>query len=243
MGKEVSSKESFEAKVDLQVLESQLSNRQKNMLSEDTIEELKKLSEDPDYGQEFLDCYKDHLNILNDNPKYTSKNYLCAIKFFSLIEAGNSITDAYIKVFPERFKRRLDRGQKKEDITGEASRYNATALVNDIRKVAGIPVNLIHRHLLHESILEQANLMRTARSELVRQKASACLIAELKPTEDHVLNVKVEDGAKSAIQALHEATEKLVLKEQNSIKSGVPIKDIIEAKIVHPQKEEFDDSE
>jgi hypothetical protein len=237
MGSVVTKQEIRAAKLDLEVLQSQLTNRQKNMVNQGTVDELNKLANDPEYGEQFLDVYRDHLNILSSNNKFTSNAYMSAVKFFSLIEAGNNITESYIKVFPERLKRRLDRGQKKEDIRGEASRYNSTALVNEIRKVAGIPVQLIHRHLLHEAILVQADLMRDARSEMVRQKASDTLIRELKPTEDHVISVQVEDGAKSAIAALQEATEKMVIREQQSIQAGIPIKTIIEAKIIHKDED------
>jgi hypothetical protein len=79
--------------------------------------------------------------------------------------------------------------------------------------------------------------MRNARSEMVRQKAGEVLIKELKPTEDNVLSIRVEDGAKSAIASLQEATEKLIIKEQQSIQAGVSITSIIEAKIVHDEED------
>jgi len=233
----VTAEQAIDARLDINVLQAQLSAKQKHMITDDTVDELRKLANDPDYGEEFLDTYRDHLNILSSNSKYTTKGYMSAVKFFSLIEAGNNITESYIIVFPERFKARTDRGQEKADIRGEASRYNSTALVNEIRKVATIPVQLIHRHLLHEAILEQADLMRNARSEMVRQKAGEVIIKELKPLEENVLSIKVEDGAKSAIASLQEATEKLIIREQQSIQAGVPIKSIIEAKIVHAEQD------
>jgi hypothetical protein len=72
---------------------------------------------------------------------------------------------------------------------------------------------------------------------MVRQKAGEVLIKELKPTEDNVLSIRVEDGAKSAIASLQEATEKLIIKEQQSIQAGVSITSIIEAKIVQPEQD------
>jgi len=228
------------AKLDLEVLQSQLSNRNKNMINEGTVEELKKLLDDPDYGEEFVDCYRDHFNILDSNAKYTSAAYMSAVKFFTLLESDRSIVDAYCLVFPERLKRRLDRGQTKSDITGEASRYNKTDIVNELRKVAGIPVNLLYRHVLHEAILSQADIMRNAKSDMAKQKAGECLIRELKPADDKVLNIKVDDGSKSAIQALQEATEALVIKERRSIESGTPITDILEAKIIKDEDAEVE---
>jgi hypothetical protein len=238
MGSAVTSLQIREANLDLEVLRANLLPKQRHMITEDTVQELEKLANDPDYGDEFLDSYKDHLNILSTNSKYTSRGYLSALKFFSLMEAGNKITNAYIKVFPERLKARIDRGQGKKDIRGEASRYNATALVNEIRKVAGMPVQLIHRNLLHEAILAQGKLMRTAKSELVRQKAGEALIKELKPLEENVISIQVEDGAKSAIEQLRQATELLAIQESQSAKAGIPLKTIVEAKIIHKEIEE-----
>ena len=231
----------------LDIVQSQLRPQQRLMVDEKTVNEVKKLAEDPEYGQEFLDTYLDHLNVFKENSRRSHDQYLSAVKFFSLVEAGNSLTDAYIKTFPERYtarKRNHDPEDRKKDIMrGEASRYNSSVLVNEIRKVAAIPVQLIHRHILHEAIIEQANLMRTARSEMVKQKAAACLIAELKPSEDHVLNVKVEDGTTSMIDQLRNATEKLAAAELQRVKAGVPLKDIAESKIIDGEAEEIEDAD
>ena len=164
----------------LDIVQSQLTPTQRATVDENTVKEINKLATDPDYGEEFLNCYLDHINIYKEVKGRSHSQYLSAVKFFSLIESGNTIIDAYIKVFPERYEQRTSstsQNQKttKEVMSGEASRYNSSKLVNEIRKVAAIPVQLIHRHILHEAILEQATLMRTARSEMVRQKAGATL--------------------------------------------------------------------
>jgi len=214
----------------LDLVQSQLRPRQQLTVSEDTIHEIQKLVKDPDYGEEFVDCYIDHLNVLKENPKRNHQNYLEAVKFFSLVEAGNSLTDAYIKVFPKRFNAR-GRGDKKA-MRGEASRFNNTQMVNEIRKIAGIPVQLIHRHLLHKAILKTAKLMKSAKSELVQQKAAETLIRELKPTEEQVINISVDDGSLSVIEQLRQAAESLAAQEYQSVQAGIPLKQIAESKII-----------
>jgi len=227
--------------VTLDLVQSQLKPRQRLLVTEETLEEIQRLAEHPDYGQEFLDTYLDHLNVLKENPKRNHKSYLEAVKFFSLVEGGNSLTDAYIKVFPDRYARRTRGGKEKDVMRGEASRYNSTQLVNEIRKVATIPVQLIHRHILHEAIIEQANLMRTAKSEMVRQKAGEVLIRELKPNEDQTLNVVVEDGATSAIDELRKATEALAALEHKRVSAGVPLKEVAESRIIDVTPEVVDE--
>lgn len=228
----------------LEVVHSQLPKQQRLLVGEETVQEIQKLAEDPDYGEEFLQTYMDHLNVLKDLPRTNHQQYLNAIKFFSLVEMGNSLTDAYIKVFPDRYtarnRNRPESERGKDIMRGEASRYNNTVLVNEIRKVAAVPIQLIHRHLLHEAILENANLMRTARSEMVRQKAADTLIRELKPSEDHVVAFKVEDGATSVIEELRQATERLASAERQSVLAGVPMKSIAERNIIEGEVVEDD---
>ena len=116
-------------------------------------------------------------------------------------------------------------------------------LVNEIRKVAAIPVHLIHRHLLHEAILEQAKLMRSASSEMVKQRAGATLIEQLKPMEDQVLNVKVEDNTGSVIEDLRNAAKSLAEAEYKSVQAGVPLKDIANSDIITVDCEVIDEDE
>lgn len=225
----------------LDLVQSQLRPKQKLIVSEETVQEIQKLAEDPEYGPEFLNCYIDHLNILKESPRNNHEQYLCAIKFFSLVESGNSLTDAYIKTFPNRWndRQRNHDDAKKDIMRGEASRYNSTQMVNEIRKIAAIPVQLIHRHILHAAILKQADLMENGKSEFVRQKAAACLITELKPTEDQTINVDVKDGASSVIAELHKAAKALAVEQHRSVMAGIPLKQITESKIISSSDEEI----
>ncbi|MCP4487719.1 MAG: hypothetical protein GY820_10445 [Gammaproteobacteria bacterium] len=226
----------------LEVVESQLPTQQRLLVNENTIKEINKLAQDPDYGEEFLTSYLDHLQILSDNPKNNHRQYLVAIKFYSLVEAGNSLTDAYIKVFPERYEARRKNHDEpdKTIMRGEASRFNASKLVNEIRDVAAMPVKLIHRHLLHEAILENAVIMRTAKSEMVRQKAADTLIRELKPTEDATIKVDVQDNTTSIIDELRKATQELASEQHKSVMAGVPLKKIAAARIFDKDEDIID---
>ena len=234
----------------LDTVQSQLPSTQRGLVDEGVLTEINHLARDPDYGPEFLQAYLEHMQVLSDAPKNNHTQYLNAMKFFSLVESGNSLTDAYIKVFPERYEqRRRTKGQwgddeeTKEIIRGDASRYNASKLVNDIRRVAAVPVQLIHRHLLHKAILVNADLMTSARSEMVRQKAADTLIRELKPAEDATIKVEVEDGTKSAVQELRKATQELAAAQREAALAGVPLKQIAAARIFDDDEEDVIDAE
>jgi len=227
----------------LDLVHSQMSKQQSLSVDAGTVEEINKLVDDPEYGEEFLESYVDHLNVLKDNPKYTHDKYLKALKFFTLIEADNSLTDAYIKTFPERYEARQNNHSipKKDIMRSEASRYNKTRLVNEIRRVATIPIQLIHRHLLHEAILTTAKLMQESKSDMVKQKAADTLIRELKPAEENTLNVKVDDGSVSVIAELHAATKALAAEQHKSAMAGVPLREITQARIINGTATEVED--
>ena len=229
----------------LETVKSQLTPNNRLLVDENTINEINRLANDPDYGEEFLESYLTHLNVLKQHVKANHPQYVNAVKFFTLVEAGNNLVDSYIKVFPDRYEarnRNLPEQQKgKENITSEASRFNRSVLVNEIRRVACIPVQLIHRHLLHEAILETAHIMKHAKSDMVRQKAAATLIAELKPLEDTQINITVDDNTTSIIDELRNATEALVAQEEQAVMAGRPLRDIAKSRIIDITPEEVED--
>jgi len=227
--------------VNLDLVQAQLGKKKQHLVTDETVSELNKLIADPDYGEEFLDSYMSYFNIMEKNNKWSMDNYMNAMKFFTLLEVGDSQVSAYAKVFPTRLQARLDRDQTIEDMRGEASRYNASALVNEIRKVSAIPIQLIHRNLLHEAILKQADLMTNPRvSPAVQQKASETLIRELKPIEDSTVNIKVglDDEAKTQNRQLVDHIGKIALNQQKMLAAGMGIEEIqkLNVNIAHPDE-------
>ena len=234
--------------IQLEILQAQLGKKGK-LITQDTVDELNKLVEDQDYGEQFLDQYISFFNILDKNSQWSTPKYMNALKYFSLIESGHSQIDAYVKVFPERLEARYARGEKKSDMGGEASRYNASQLVNEIRKVATVPVQLIHRHLLHEAIMKSARLMNDPHvSPAVQQKAAEVLIKELKPAEDSNVNIKIgmDEESKSQQAKLVDHIGQIALNQQKMLAAGMKIEDIQRLNVQISKKidvEEIEDAE
>lgn len=218
--------------LELEVLQDQLGKKKGALVSQETIDEINKLAEDPDYGESFVEQYVSYFNVIEKNNVWSTPKYMNALKFFCLIEADHSAVDAYVKVFPERLKARHKRGESKTQMGGEASRYNASALVNEIRRVATIPVTLSHRHMLHAALDKSFKLMNDRNvSPTVQQKAAETLIRELKPQEKAELSIEVSNDV-SAIDELRKATENLALAQMKSLEAGVAVKYIAESKVM-----------
>jgi len=214
--------------IELELLQNQLGKKGK-LITQSGVDELNKLVEDPEYGEMFLEQYINYFNILEKNSLWSTPKYLSAMKFFTLVEQDHSFLDAYVKVFPDRLANRLRNGGTKSDMGGEASRYNASQLVNEIRKVALPPVQLIHKRLLHKAILVTANMMEDPTvSPAVRQKAAETLIRELKPSEDSTVTLKVglDEESKSQQARLVEHIGRIAMQQREMLAAGLDIVDI-----------------
>lgn len=215
--------------LELTVLQDQLGKKKGSLITQDTVDELNRLAEDADYGEQFIDAYSSYFNVMEKNSQWTTPKYMSAMKFFTLMESGHNATDAYVKTFPERLAARHARGESKKEMGGEASRYNASALVNEIRKVATIPVQLTHRHMLTAALDKSMRLMLDPNvSPTVQQKAAETLIRELKPTEDSTVNIKVgmTDEAKSQQAKLVDHIGQIALQQQKMLAAGLDIAEI-----------------
>lgn len=214
--------------IELKLLQEQL-GKKGSLINQDIVDELNRLEEDVDYGETFTDYYVRYYNVLEKSNQWTTPKYMNALKFFSLVESNHSLVDAYVKTFPDRLAARQARGQGKNDMGGEASRYNASELVNEIRKVARIPVELTNYHTFQEAIRRSVELMNDPEvSPAVQQKAAETLIRELKPKEDSTVNIKVgmSDEAKSQQAKLVDHIGTIALQQQKMLAAGMNIADI-----------------
>lgn len=232
--------------ITLELLQNQLGNKRSHLITQNTVDEINSLIEDPDYGEVFVEQYISYFNIIEKDTVWSTPKYMNALKFFTLVESRHSLVDAYVKVFPERLQARLDRGERKSDMSGEASRYNTSQLVNEIKKVSAVPVQLIHRHLLHKAILKTATLMNDPSvSPAVQQKAAETLIRELKPAEDSNVNIKIglDEDSKQQQAKLVEHIGSIALNQQKMLAAGMSIEEIQRLNVQISKNVDYEEAE
>lgn len=228
-------------KITLEAIREMLPDKRKKKITQDAVNDINRLVHDPDYGEELAENYVNFIGILREKHRFSMEQYQKAVMFYTLVESGVALIHSYMQVFPERVAYRKQLHPERDivaDLGHEASRYNRSMLVMELRKLDTISVKLIHRSLLHEAILKQATLMRTARSELVQQKASETLIKELKPEEDTNINLNVGDGSSKVLQELRTATAALAEEQYAKISQGASVRAIAESKIIQGEKVE-----
>jgi len=223
-----------------ELVQELLPKKFKKQVTDELVDKLNKLAEDPNYGEIFTEEFLNYSNLLEYNPNWDINTYINAIKFYTQINNGRTITDAYCITFPERLQRRLDKGESKSDITGEASRYNKSQLVNKIREQAIVPVHLTNQHHLQGSINELVRLSTSAKSEMARVKALDILLNHLTPPETAKVELDIKTDTTSAIEELKRATEELAIQQLKSIKAGQSVKEMLEAPILEAEVEEYE---
>ena len=173
-------------------------------------------------GDEFRDIYKENLVGFADvieNGRYKMLDYINAVKFVSYKLIGDSNTVAYAKTFPDRYQRLVDKNTPTKTIASFSTAYNKGDLVHKILERTLVPVHILNMDVHQEAINTQAELMRTAKSETVRQKAAECLITQLKAPEAAKIEVDVSYN-NSSIDELRETTRALAQQQLKMIQSG-----------------------
>ena len=197
-------------------------------LTQEVVDEVNHLAEDPDYGQEFKDAFTTHTTILSGKESFSLSQYINAVKFYSLTAAGLSFVRAYVKVFPERLQARLDRGQGVDDMGGEASRYNGSDAVNKIRAQALVPLHLVNQGTTQLAINTLTTLMLKGRSEVARVSAATALLKELRPPEAQQVELQL-GMSDAALEAQAKQTEQLTMiaeNQQRLLRAGVSIDEL-----------------
>lgn len=173
-------------------------------------------------GDEFRDVYKENLigfaGVI-ESGRYKMADYINAVKFVSYKLIGDSNTIAYAKTFPDRYQRLVDKNTPMKTIASFSTAYNKGDLVHKILERTLVPVHILNMDVHQEAINTQAELMRNAKSETVRQKAAECLITQLKAPEAAKIEVDV-NYSNSSIDDLRETTRALAQQQLKMIQSG-----------------------
>ena len=187
-------------------------------LTQDIVDKINKMSEDPDEQAAFRETMITYSSVLQDG-KYKMDDYLNAVKYVTFKFMNLSNIAAYSKAFPERMENLVKAGKSEKDISAYVAMYAKNKLVNAIIEQSAIPDHILYQGIRQEAIQHELMLMRTARSEKVQHEAAATLIKELKAPEvaKVELDVKTNDNA---LNALNEKIAEMAVQTAQMIKAG-----------------------
>ena len=169
--------------------------------------------------------------------RYSLAAYINAVKYVSLRLIGDKASTAYSKVFPDRYQNLINKNASSSYIASFADNYGKTALITRIMEQTMVPTHILNAGVYQEAINTQAELMRTAKSELVRQKAAESLITNLaapaaaKIEIDIGYSSDVIDELRATTKALAQQQLKMILNGQSNARE-VAHSDIIAKKLI-----------
>lgn len=180
-----------------------------DLINSESTDELRRT-----YKENFLS----YTSVLTEG-RYGLTQYTQAIKFVTHKLMGDNNTLAYSKVFPDRYQELINKGSTPREIASFASNYAKNQLVVKILEQTLVPTHILNAGLYQEAINTQAELMRNARSETVRQKAAESLIVNLKAPETAKIELDVNYN-NDIVDDLRATTKALAKQQMEMIKNG-----------------------
>ena len=204
------------------------------------------LLDEPEVGSLIQENFITYSHVLKSG-KFSVEKYFNAIKFASYKLMNLTNMDAYCKTYPKRYSKLRVRyvdteGLSEEEFEKRVSSYvyavAKSSLVIKILSQVQIPTKLLNMGLLQEAINVEATLMRSARSEIVREKAANTLIQYLGQEEENKIQVDIGYRKEDIIEQYELAMKNMVEAQLVEIGKGADVKQIANAKIIEAEVEE-----
>ena len=200
------------------MLEGALPDKRFRKYITDTVVDVINSEPDSELRRVFRDNTLTYAAVLSTG-KYSLAAYVNAVKFVSLRLMGDKASTAYSKVFPDRYQNLIDKGASASYIASFADNYGKTGLITKIMEQTMVPTHILNAGIYQEAINMQADLMHTAKSELVRQKAAESLISNL--TAPSTSKVEIDIGySNDIVEDLRATTRALAQQQLRMIMNG-----------------------
>jgi len=201
-----------------------------------------------DQGEDFAEHYKQNfvsMSSIMKTGKFSTKDYINAVKYVSHKLLENSDIDAYHLTFPERYNRlmskwrELDERMTEEEIRGSkispyVTAYKKTELVTKVLEQSLVPSRILNAPMFQDALNVQASLMYTARSEQVRSQAAESVMKYTMSPEIQKIELEIGVKGQDEIMALRTEMHRLASQQQGTIESGTNTSlQIAEQKILH----------
>lgn len=200
------------------------------------VDQLNNTISDPIIAETFKDNLMAHASVFKQG-RFRLDQYITAVKFVSYRLMGDTATEAYIKTFPGKYDRILNKnGGTTKDVSKYASTYNKTKLVTLLMERSLVPTHILNAPMYQRALNVQAELMMSAKSEKVRSDAAANLIMNLKPPESQKIELELGVKEDDSIAALRATTLALVKQQKQMIEQGqASVKSIAQSTLIEPE--------
>jgi hypothetical protein len=164
--------------------------------------------------------------------RFKLEDYLNAVTYVSYKMMEMTNAEAFKRTFPQRYQALAARGASAKEISSHVAAYNKNKLVGLVFERAVIPAHVLYADVYGKAIEVQANLMVSAKSEMVRMQAANSLIHNLKAPERKEIALSVEVADSSGMKELKQTLAALAEQQIAAIQGGVRTQEIAHQKLV-----------
>lgn len=215
-----------------------LPDKMKKNVSQELMDQINDTLNEPEFYEQYRDNLISYSHVIKEG-KFRLDQYLNAVKYVSYKLMGYTHKDAYAKTFPDKMERFANDLVDPKDISSYVTAYNKSKLVNLIFEQTLIPVYVLNQDLYQKALNTQAELMVSAKSELVRTQAANSLLTQLKPPETKKVELNLGIGEDSSIAKLREITNEFTRMQRLQLESGmISVKEAAHSKIVDAEYED-----
>lgn len=196
-----------------------LPDKLRRSVNQEVIDKVNELLANPDMHEVYRENLLSYSNVLMEG-KFKLTGYVDAIKYVSFKLMNMTNQKAFELTFPKKIENWVAREVAPKDIASYVSSYNKSKLVNLILEQSLIPTHILNQDMYQNALNVQAELMLTARSEMVRTTAANSLLTQLKPPELKKIELAVSTTESSAVAELRKATLELAAAQRQAIQAG-----------------------
>lgn len=191
----------------------------KKSVNQSLIDKMNQTLSDPDMYETYRENLLSYTKVMQEG-KFKLSSYIDAVKYVSHKLMGKTNKDAYFATFPDKAQDWTMRGISPKDQASYITAYNKSKLVNLIMEQTMIPSWVLNQDLYQRALNTQAELMTSAKSEMVRTTAANSILQQLKQPETQKMELQVSQKEDSSISQLRDATRQLAAQQRQMIQSG-----------------------
>ena len=226
----------------VEALKATMPKRMRTNINQSLVDKLNKLVTDPDERIAFRENLLSYTHVLQD-PNVKLEAYIHAVRYVSYKLMGLTNQEAWIKTFPDRYKRILNDGKSDAHLRATVSGYNKNKIVATVYEQALIPVHVLNADVFQKAVLTQAELMANPNvSDMVRMNAANSLMTHLKAPEARKLQLDVAVAEDDSLRELRHAVTELAKAQKDAIELGVEdAQRIAESKLIDANYERIEE--
>ena len=211
--------------LDIDTLRELIPKKQKNLVTENIVKIINETASDELIADEFKKNFVTYTNVISSG-KYSLEEYNNAVHFLTMIMIGDSEIDAYSKVFPDRYKRLIEKGVDRSKISSYVSNYKNTKLVVQLLEQSMVPTYIVNAPLYQDALNHSIWLMYNAQSETVQQKSAEAVMVQLKAPEAAKLEVDISVNKGSVVDDYEQVMLEVAERKREAMLAGADVKSL-----------------